>query len=270
MIGHTKALVKVKEEQQQVLDFSVLICYAVPNLKKTIHGIEKDIPQYGLSKPYYYNENESIDRLKNISKDFQLNLSKYILLSNYSFFETYFVEVVNELIDFHGGKEQFINFGQRKIKSHLKNVNPTTKKHKSKLQEPLNKQNSDRYQNSIIELDKIPGYRSPSELFVTLGLKNFIETVNSNNFRSSMIPEMLEYAFNMDLAEKINKHSDLIDKNLKETFEAVRELRNRIAHGKCKRVSFDKVLDMVRFLRDLQVKIDKHLVNNFFVLERAR
>ncbi len=270
MIGHTKALTKAKEEQQKVLDFSVLVCHAVPNLSKMIKGVEMKIPKYGLAKPYYYKDNETLDRLKSISKDYQINISKYILLSNYSYLETYFQEVVDELVTFHGGKEQFLKSNRDNIRKHLDLNDVNVKKHKAKLQEPLVPRNSDKYRNNLQELEKIAEYRNPSELFSSYGLKQFIETVKSTSFKSSMIPDLLEFALNFDMTEKINRHGDLLDKNLRETFEVTRDIRNKIAHGKCKKISFEKVLDLARFIRYFEVKIDKHLVENFFILERYK
>lgn len=270
MITHTHALLKAKDEQQKVLDFSVLVCHAVPNLEKTIKGLEQNIPRYSLTKPFYYNANESPERLKAISKDFKINVAKYILLSNYSFMETYFQEAVDELVKFHGGKEAFLKSNKEIISNHLNVANSSVKQFKSKLQEPLIVVKSQKYQKNIDALAKIPEYRSPSELFSNYGLRLFIETVKSTAFKSSMIPDLLESALNLDLSEKVNKHGDLVQKNLRETFEIVRDIRNKIAHGKCKQLPFEKVLDLVRFMRHLEVKIDKHLVENFFILERFK
>jgi hypothetical protein len=45
-----------------------------------------------------------------------------------------------------------------------------------------------------------------------------------------MIPDILEYGFSMDLNQKINIHADLRDKNLRETFDIIRDIRNSIGH----------------------------------------
>jgi hypothetical protein len=73
----------------------------------------------------------------------------------------------------------------------------------------------------------------------------------------------------MDLSEKVNKHSDLKNKDLQQTFKILRDLRNDIAHGKSTSLSLDKTMDFIRFLRHLSKKIDKHLVEHFFILENA-
>ena len=104
----------------------------------------------------------------------------------------------------------------------------------------------------------------------TFGLKSFIETVTGNSFRSALIPDLLEIGFCMNLSEKVNRHPDLKDKNLRETFETMRDIRNSIGHGSSSDIGFEKVMDLIRFLRHLAVKTDEHLIDNFFVLERVK
>jgi hypothetical protein len=271
MIGHTKSFKKLKKEQQGILDFTVLVCYAVPNLKKSIKGFKENIPNFEkLANPDYFKETADIGRLESLSGKYKENLSKYILLSAFSFFESYFRDVVDELIHFHGGKEEFIETVKNRHRNLMQNQNSTILECKRKLNEPLKTKNWQRYQKQIEILDKEPNYRYPSELLATYGLKYFIESVSGNGFKSVMIPEILEYGLGFDLLEKVNQHPDIIDKNLKETFDIMRDLRNSIGHGNSNSVGFEKVMDFLRFLRHFALKIDEHLAAHFFVLERSR
>lgn len=271
MIDQTDSFKKLKVEQQKILDFTVLVCYSIPNLKKSIKGYKAQVINYEtLSTPDYFKDATPIPQLEAIAKDYKENLSKYTLISAFSFFESYFRDVVEELIIFHGGKDNFIETVHLRHKTFLNTQSPSIIENKKKLTEPLKKKNSDKYQKYIELLDKEPLYRHPSELLATFGLKYFIETVTGNNFKSVMIPDILEYAFGLDLTEKINKHTDLAEKNLKETFDTMRNIRNSIGHGDGNSIGFEKVMDLIRFLRFFAVKIDNHLVNHFFVLERAK
>ncbi len=68
MINHTQSYTLLKNEQQTIMDFAILICYAVPNLNKTINGIKKKVPNYGLAnpevvEPEYFAGKEPINRL---------------------------------------------------------------------------------------------------------------------------------------------------------------------------------------------------------------
>ncbi|MCT3810567.1 hypothetical protein CMU40_09845 [Elizabethkingia anophelis] len=271
MIHHTEAFKRLKDEQQKILDFSVLICYSIPNLKKSIKGYKNKVKNYEtFVKPDYFPVITDIDRLEPLTMDYKGNLSKYILLSAFSFFESYFRDVVEELIEFHGGKESFINTLHTRHKQILHSQSTDIVKNKKKLNEPLKKKNWKRYKKYIDLLEKEASYRHPSELLATYGLKYFIETVTGNNFKSVMIPDALEFAFGLDLTDKKNQHADLKGKDLKETFEIMRNLRNAIGHGNAGALGFEKVMDLIRFTRFFSVKIDSHLVNNFFILERSK
>ena len=271
MIGHTKAFLELKTEQQKILDFTVLICYAIPNLKKSIKGFNEKVPNYEkFSKPDYFVEEFDINKISALAQDYKANLSKYTLISAFSFFEIYIKTVVKELIDFHGGEEIFVKTLHDRHQHFLNNKDAVISENKKKLQEPIKKKNHQRYQKHISILDTIPKYRHPSELLATFGLKSFIETVTGNSFRSALIPDLLEIGFCMNLSEKVNRHPDLKDKNLRETFETMRDIRNSIGHGSSSDIGFEKVMDLIRFLRHLAVKTDEHLIDNFFVLERVK
>lgn len=271
MIDHSNSFKNLKKEQQKILDFSVLICYSVPNLKKSIKGFKEKVKNYEkIAKPDYFKETTDINRLESLSKNYKENLAKYTLISAFSFFEAYFRDVVKELVEFHGGKDNFIQTIHLRHKKMMENQNIKIISNKRKLNEPLKKKNWQKYRKHILELEKEPTYRHPSELLATYGLKYFIETVNGSNFKSVMITDALEFAFGLDLTEKINQHTDLADKDLKETFETMREIRNSIGHGNAGCLGFEKVMDLIRFLRYFAVKIDEHLVNHFFILERDK
>jgi hypothetical protein len=270
MINHTKAFLVLKTEQQKILDFTLLICYAIPNLKKSIKGFKEGVPNYEtFIKPDYYKEQFDINKVSAIAQDYKLNLAKYTLISAFSFFETYIRSVVKELIEFQGGQEIFIKTLHKRHRKFLNSADKTISENKKKLQEPIKKKNKQRYQKHISILDNMSMYRHPSELLATYGLKSFIETVTGNGFKSVMIPDILEIGFCIDLSEKINQHPDLVDKNLRETFCIMRKVRNNIGHGSSSDIGFEKVIDLIRFLRHLAVKTDQHLIDNFFVLERA-
>ena len=76
MIDCTEALKRLKREQQRILDFSILICHAIPNVKKTIKGFEQSIAHFSLPTPDYYNK-EPEGRIKELSKHYKENLSKF-------------------------------------------------------------------------------------------------------------------------------------------------------------------------------------------------
>ncbi|GAB4007109.1 hypothetical protein GCM10028808_10350 [Spirosoma migulaei] len=269
MIKHTASFKRLKIEQQRILDFTLLICYAIPNLKKSIKGYNEKIKNYEtFVKPEYFIEDVNIPKLERLTQDYKYSLSKYTLISVFSFFESFIKDVVFELIEFHGGKEAFISIAHSRHKIFLDNQNHELIEIKRKLQEPVKKKNKQRYRKYINKIAEYPNYRHPSELLATYGLKYFIETVTGNAFKSVLIPDLLEFGFGMDLSEKVNKHADLVDYDLKDTFDIMRNIRNNIGHGNGGNVGLEKVMDLIRFLRHLSVKVDAHLINHFFILER--
>lgn len=266
MIANTNSFERLKKEQQRILDFAVLICHAVPNVKKTIKGQEENIPHFSLPNPDYFNK-EHHNKIKELSKHYKENLSKYLIISSYSFFEAYFKAVIEEMIEFHGGRDEFCKNIQARHGQILQSIEQEIVKSKRKLQEPRKLKNKLQYEKHIKLLEQRANYRKPSELFATLGVKYILELIGSERFRSAMIPELLEYGFLMKLDDKVNKSHDLKDKTLKETFNSMRDIRNKISHGDNPTIDFAKAMDFIRFLRDLAVKMDKHLVEHFFVLE---
>lgn len=271
MLDQTDAFKILKTEQQRILDFSKLVCYAVPSLKKAIKGYNEKIPNYeSFVKPEYFVEPLVVDHLRELSKHYKDNLSKYVLISAFSFFESYFRDVVKEMHDFHGGIDRLIQNVQGRQKLLLASQTADMQKKKTALKTKYKKVRWQKYKNVIEELEKQVSYRNPSELFSAFGIKAFFETVMSNGFKSVMIPDLLETGLGLDLSDKINKHADLVDKNLRETFDIMRDLRNSIGHGKANVIGFDKVMDLIRFLRFFAVKVDTHLVDNYFVIEQYK
>ena len=85
MKSSTDAFTRLKIEQQRMLDFALLACHAMPNLSKTIKGVECNVKDYGLAKPTYFEEIEGLERLKSLLRHTDNNLAKYILFSSWSF-----------------------------------------------------------------------------------------------------------------------------------------------------------------------------------------
>lgn len=271
MIDQTNSFKRLKKETQQILDFAILVCYSVPGLKKLIKAKENSIKGFAnFHKSDYFKENVDIERLKSVSRNYKPNLSKYILISAFSFFEAYFKNLISELIEFHGGEEEFLSQSIKRRKNAFANNDPEFLKHKSKLQTTYKKKNWQRYEKYQNQLDEVNGFRYGCELLATYGIKKLIETIKGQNFKSVIIPEILEIAFGLPLHDKINQHSDLLEKDLKETFHIIRDWRNSIGHGSANDIGIEKVMDMIRFLRFFSLKIDRHLIDHFFVIERGK
>jgi len=263
MKNNTDAFVRLKEEQQRVLDYTLLTCHAMPNLSKTIKGIEKEVPKYGLATPLYF-KTENKDRLKSLLNHFEENLSKYILFSSWSFFEFYFKDCMKELLDFYGGKDIFLkgvaDLNSRKIETNKLLFDKT-----KKIREKPKKGKELKYKDALTDLGS-ENYFYTNELFSAWGAKNFVNEIASGNFASADIPVILKDLFGFDMTEKVNDYGHLREMDLEQTFHSMREFRNKIGHGEIVIIPFNKVMAYNKFLRQLAVNVDKYLIENYFVL----
>lgn len=253
MISNTKALNVLRTQIQEVYDFAVLNCYSVPSLKMRMKDIEKGIEGIRLPNPDYFKGSITLDELRNKAQNYKTNLCKYVLLSSFSFFESYVISAINEMIDFHGGRDDFLKLSQLKTSQFINNSSRQLTIYKRKLQEYFKSGKKEKY-NKYYQLLEKDNYRFPTQLLSPYGVKKLIEVLDT--IRSVDIPDVLAYGLNMNLGEATT-----------EQFHNIRNIRNMIAHGDTVKLDLKKVGSYNKFLRDLSIKIDKHLVEHFFVIE---
>jgi hypothetical protein len=97
----------------------------------------------------------------------------------------------------------------------------------------------------------------PSGLFYPLGIKYLAQKIG--NLKANEIPSFVRDSFGMQISEL-----------LVEQFHEIREIRNKIAHGKKVDLAIKDVTAMNSVLRDFALALDRHLVNNFFISEKYR
>jgi len=158
------------------------------------------------------------------------------------------------LIAFHGGSEKFIELAETRASKFIQSISDETKKHKRKLQEPIKLKNAKKYEKHA-EILVNSGYRFPTELLSSYGIRMLIQKTKKMKARD--IPELLQNGLHMNLNdEKVTK------------FIQFKDMRNAIAHGKNVRLSMKQVMDVHKFLHELAISIDKHLIEHFFVIEK--
>lgn len=299
MIDKSYAYKILKEQTEGLFNFVILVSTAVPNLEKTIRYIndtkegfsaytkkgeqeENSTLNFTLSKPIYF-ENADIVRVqrildfkREIKKSgnnnptieaekwghrviFENNLSKYILLSSFSFFESYIQNIVKEAIDFHGGEKKIDEVIRRNITNYSVTINQRAKK----LQEPFDKGRLSKYKNITEELDK-SNFVFPAQIFALQGIKRLSIITKENGFKASRIPELLnDLLFDVS---KLWKNGKSIENNLDE----IRDLRNDIAHGKQSKtlnLRLKDVLTYNNFLKKVAIEIDDYFIKNLFVID---
>jgi hypothetical protein len=240
----------------------------MPNLSKTIKGVECKVKDYELAKPTYFEEIENLDRLKSLLKHSDDNLAKYILFSSWSFFEFYFKDAMSELLSFYGGKENFLE-GIKLLHEKKINQNKAFANKTMKLREYPKPGKQDKYKKALNELSSIPEYSFTNEFFSLWGAKYFVDYVATKKFVSADIPVLMREMFGMDLSDKINDYGELRDMDLAQTYESMRDYRNKIGHGEVVIVPLKKVMAYNKFLRCFALKTDRFLIENYFIINNA-
>lgn len=258
---YTVSYMKLKTQTQDTFEFSVLICNAVPTLKRNIRLYEKGVisdlvkpDHYGPSKKLTEDEmNRNNVHLKQMSTGYRAKLSKYILISNFSFFESYVIDVINEMISFHGGREEFIEKSRKGGENQIQNNDPQLEKVRRKIRRPNNPQHVLMYKNASDKLVE-RGYRFPSDLLSSYGARMLIQKIG--NMNSVDIPNILTDGLHMKIDEtRINE------------FHNIRDIRNKIAHGDSVTLTIPQVTQMSKTLKSLAFDIDQHLLRYYFISE---
>ncbi|EOX3820215.1 HEPN domain-containing protein [Enterobacter quasiroggenkampii] len=255
MISNSKAFEVLKGQAQSTLDFAVLCCQAVPALKGYLKALQNGAVSK-LPDADYFKGAPNVDQLKAFSSSYRKNLGKLIFINTFSYFEAYFKDLIVEVSDFHGGKESFKEIAAQKRKQHIEySLMKDTSLHANKLREYKKSSHRQKYSKHIKALEH-SDFRFPSEMLSIFGLVELFD--NYSDLKASQIPYVAEYAFGVEFTEdEINTYSKL------------RDLRNKIAHGKVSEVEFKESIEMNYFMRKLALKIDSQVVRHFLLIETA-
>ena len=254
MYANTEAFVRLKKQTQAVLNFTVLISNSVPLLKMTIKNIEKGIESAQLANPDYFKGEQNQDQLKGYAAEYKENLSKYILLSNFSYFEAYVSDAIEEIFNFHGGAQKMMEAERLRCQMHVNPTKESVIENRRKLQDSYKKHKNLKYQKHT-NLLKSENFKFPSELLSSYGVLKLADELKS--LKSVGIPNILVDGLHFPMPED----------DIKE-FHRIRDIRNNIAHGQTKSFDMPSAMKYNKFLRELSVKIDSHIVNNYFVIEK--
>lgn len=254
MIAHTKSFAALKEEAQRTFDFAIMVAHAVPWLKHSMKELDPDghIP---IRADYFDSRPVATAKVQASTKVYKESLARHVFFSSFTFFEAYVGNVLKEIVDFHG-KEALLD--RTNLNECTQNLDADGSKSKRKLQEYADPKNRDRYASHGKKLQGV-GYRFPSTLLSTFGLKHLCSLIEDEKIRAVEIPGLLQEALHLELDETTE---------VKE-FHRHREVRNRIAHGTATPADFSipTAVKANDFLRNLALKIDRHVVDYFLVVE---
>ncbi len=204
---------------------------------------------------YFDSRPIAIAKVKESTKVYKESLARHVFFSSFSFFEAYVGNVLKEIIEFHG-KEDLLR--RTSLNAHTKTCESLAAKSKRKLQEYQKPQNNEKYASHGKKLHN-ENYRFPSTLLSTFGLKYLCSLIEEEKIRAVEIPNMLQEVLHLEL----DKTTEI------DEFHKYRDVRNKIAHGTAspKDFSLPNAVRANDFLRNLALKVDRHVVEYFLVIE---
>lgn len=259
MKGHTDAFIAFREFSQAHLDFVVVVCHAMPALEA---DIALGSAQLTYPPDHFTKARNPKSWVAARTKNYQDELARSTLITVFSYFESYVGDSLTEIVTFHGGRDEVWKRSKDRGANFLTSQSAATIKSKRKLQDTPTKAKWEKYQKYGRLLEG-QGYRFPTDLFATLGLRLFLDKVGQKNgktgkngMRAWEIPYLLEDGLLYP-----------IDKKERRLFEDVRELRNKIGHGKPPKLTLKTSLRYASDLHTLAAKIDKHILEHFLVIQ---
>ncbi len=256
---YTKSYETWAEQTQAIFDFSVLVHYSVPALKNQINLVERGVVT-SLSRPDYYrsyrqgaySDEELLKSLKTRASNYKSHICEYLLLTLFSYFEAYIIDVFEELIQFQKGYSYFQSLAITKSKDSMQKAYADKHLRKSINDlKPIRRKNKPDKRQALEILNK-NNIRLPFEHFSAYGI--FAIGQKIKDLKSKDIPEILMNVLLIDLtAEEI------------ESFHKIRNLRNNIAHGRKVNLDVKSVTEKNKTLTKLAKKVDLHITNHFMI-----
>ncbi|MBD9609542.1 HEPN domain-containing protein [Pseudomonas sp. PDM08] len=253
MISNSNSFSILKQQIQSAIDFSVLCCHAVPALNAYIKAVEKGAAKK-LPDADHFKGDPNFDQLRGYIPEYRKKLGKLMFINSFSYFEAYFKSLIEEVLDFHGGQSNFVQQSLIRQRDHLAFADSENARNSAnKLRQYAKPGHEQKYAKHTKILEH-SDFRFPSELFAAFGIMEL--GTNYRDLKASQIPHVAQWCFGIELTQ-----AEL------DTFSSYRDLRNSVVHGKKLSVEFNEANAANTFLRSLALKIDKHVVKHFFVIE---
>ncbi len=248
---HTQAYVVWRSHSQQMLDFAVLVTTAVPQLDHAFGDHASDPASFLAKNPAFRPSNEPYATERRALPAHQKVLGATLALSIFSYFETYFFAVIDEIIAFHGGEIKF----EPVIRSQFSNADakplPKAAQFLQKVFKPSRADLYRKYSSSMAN----EKFMWPSQRFMLFGFKQALQ--QRKRWRSSNIPDLMADLLGMDITTKD-----------RDTFHAIRDSRNKIAHGKSLAHDLKKALEASNFFLEMSRRVEDHVIQRFMIIER--
>jgi hypothetical protein len=246
MIAHTNAYLKLRRQVQDAFDFVVLVCHAVPSLDNAI--ARAVVAREQLPTPHQFRSAENPEKLHYFARRYQETLGRLVLLTSFSYFEAYVKDLPAEIVKFHGGLQHMADLARLRL---FRSDAHTPRDPVRQLRDREKPGKAQKYRKRLVLLEDA-GYRFPSERFSAYGLRRLLDDIQNRRAGILAIIEALGFDFAGD------------DRT---TLISIQNRRHLVAHGQEDTVKLQKAIELNRFLRALAVRIDKHVVKRFLVID---
>jgi hypothetical protein len=252
MKTYSNAYRELKRNYQNDAEFLVLICHAVPALKAYMKYVE-GTPNQKLPDPDHFQKPQPTARLKGLAMRYRKIAGRVMFLASFAYFEAYFIDLLKELIAFHGGIENWLTAAQERTAR----KKPAPDAAARRLREPAKHGQSQRYEGLIEELSQDVSFRFPSERFCAYGIHKLAQSVK--DLKASQIAEVATFALGVSIPPERWQE-----------YEQLRDQRNKIAHGRLTDMDLTEALNASRVLFELARQIDHHTVTTLMLLESPK
>ncbi|WP_313737116.1 HEPN domain-containing protein [Sphingobium yanoikuyae] len=248
---HTQAYIVWRSHSQKMLDFAVLVTTAAPQLNHALQGHVQNSSTFLATNPAFRPSNEPYATERRALPEHQKVLGATLVLSIFSYFETYFFSVIDEIISFHGGCEEYVPIIASQLRAADAKPAPAGLRFLQKL---FKSSRADRYRKYSSAVSK-EAFMWPSHRFMLFGFKQAVK--QRKRWRSADIPDLMSDLLGMEISA-----------NDRDKFHSVRDSRNKIAHGKSLAFDLQKAIGISNFFLDLSRRVEGHVTSRFMIIEK--
>jgi hypothetical protein len=187
---------------------------------------------------------------------YQDELARSSLLAVFSYFEGYARSVLREIVEFHGGGDQFQKLGHNRVSRFIGSSNPGITLHKRKLQDRRAPKKVFKYEK-YGQLLEAKGFKFPTDLMAHFGIVQLLSKIKDDKtIRAWEIPSLFKDCLLFPITKKES-----------ECYEEARLIRNDVAHGKAPIINLQASLRYASEFHSLAARIDHHIAENFLVIQ---
>ncbi len=259
MVPNTKSYLSFKRESERLVNLVVLFSHAVPVLTRVLGSPEASALVSLKPADNFPHDTASGSKLLNWAAGYGQDLAHTIILSVFSYFEAYVRGALQEVVDFQGGPQAFVDLAERRVTRHWKSAPSEVAEAKRKMQTPDDKAKVGKlrkYTDVLVDA----GFAFPPDLLSVYGARQLAKKLDRkgrNALRAWEIPDLLSNA----LLLKVSATE-------RSMYDGLRDLRNDIAHGSVPALSVHTAIKKTTALRTWAARIDQHIGNHFLVLAK--